>query len=79
MTDISKDHEYMKYRMDILYLLETVKDCTCDICNSFADNPKDDSKATCLIEWLECHKNCKSHKDITYGFKITMSLHLAEA
>ena len=42
MADVSKNYEYMKYRMDIWYLLEAVKDCTGDIGDSFSDHPKDD-------------------------------------
>ena len=57
MAYVSKDYEYMEYWMDIGHLLEAVKDRTCDVCDSFADNPKDDWQATRLIERLEGNKD----------------------
>ena len=42
MAYVTKDNEYMEYGMDIWYFLETVKDGASDVCNSFADYPKDD-------------------------------------
>ena len=78
MADVSKNYEYMKYRMDIWYLLEAVKDCSGDVCDSFSYHPKDDWQTASLIERLECHKNSKSHKDIADGLKIALSFHLTE-
>ena len=65
--------------MDIRYFLEAVKDSAGDVCDSFANHPKDDWQAACLIERLECYKNRKTHKDVACSLEIALGLHLSEA
>ena len=64
--------------MDIWYLLEAVKDCTGNVCDTFSDHPKDDWQAAGLIERLEGYQDREPHTYVAGGLEIALSLHLAE-
>ena len=63
VADATSQNEEMEHGMHVFFLVDTVKYSTCDVANTFCNNPPDCGMGNRIDKRLEGNENREAHAD----------------